>query len=103
MPQLSAGVLGLTPQNPVPPSFMQMMTKPWHCGVLASPAQGSVKTLLCQALVAPLSLAALVQFQWSGSWQGSCWARSEWEILPPVHQRTEGSSLVLPQNCAGYF
>lgn len=103
MAQLSARVLGLAPQNAVPPNFMQMMTKPWDCGVLASPAQESVKTLLCRVLVAPLSLAALVQSQWSGSWQGSCWARGEWEIPPHIQQRTEGSSLVLLQNCAGYF
>lgn len=82
MPQLLAGVLELAPQTPVPPSFMQTITKPWHCGVLTSPAQGSVKTILCQALVASLSLSLyLVQSQWSGRWQGSCWARGEWEIL----------------------
>lgn len=51
-------------------------------GSSGQPCSGHVKTLLCQALVAPLSLASLVQSQWSGSWQGSCWARGEWEILP---------------------
>lgn len=56
--RFSAGTMRV-PRNPVPPSFMQMMTRPWHWEALDSPAHGSVRALSCKAGVALMSLALI--------------------------------------------
>lgn len=95
-------VLGLALQNPVPPSFMQMMTK--HCGVLASPAQADREDTTLPGSRWP-HCPSQPWYNPSGLGVGRAAAGPgmSGKSCPTVQQRTEGSSLFLPSRLYRLF